>query len=91
MDDQSGTGGWQEQLDELVHQEKAGEASDINNAGVDAQVKFLLEAAVRNTPEFDPAHVRRVIAELREEFKEAPPVLEALDRLEPSPTGMEEG
>ena len=31
-----------EELDELVHDLKSGEASDINNAGLDAQLAFLL-------------------------------------------------
>jgi len=34
----------QEDLDELVHETKAGEASQINNDGYDAQIRYLIEA-----------------------------------------------
>lgn len=34
---------YQEVLDELVHDAKSGEAMAINNEGVEAQVKFLVE------------------------------------------------
>jgi hypothetical protein len=32
------------QLDELVHDLKSSEASDINNAGLEAQVEYIYEA-----------------------------------------------
>jgi hypothetical protein len=35
-----------EALDELVHDVKAGEAASINNAGVEAQIEFLLDSGV---------------------------------------------
>ena len=34
----------QDALDELVHDLKAGEASDINNSGIEGQVAYLLKA-----------------------------------------------
>ena len=33
----------QEDLDEMVHEAKAGEAADINNSGKEEQVKYLLD------------------------------------------------
>ena len=33
-----------EALDEVVHDIKSGEAADINNGGMDSQLKFILEA-----------------------------------------------
>ncbi len=35
-----------EDLDDLVHDMKAGEASNINNGGVEAQVDYLLECGM---------------------------------------------
>lgn len=35
-----------EDLDDLVHDMKAGEASNINNSGVEAQVEYLLECGM---------------------------------------------
>ncbi len=34
----------EEDLDELVHDFKAEEAAEINNAGLEAQLKYILEA-----------------------------------------------
>lgn len=33
----------QENLDELVHETKAGEAAEVNNGGYDAQARYLIE------------------------------------------------
>jgi len=51
-----------EDLDELVHECKSSEASDINNSGIDGQARFLLaannydlEAALRDISEIEPS------------------------------------
>lgn len=33
-----------EDLDDLVHDTKSGEAADINNGGIDSQIDYLLES-----------------------------------------------
>lgn len=38
-----------EQLDELVHEEKAREASNINNSGPVEQIQYLLESGMTGT------------------------------------------
>ena len=37
----------EEELDELVYEEKSKEASEINNQGKDAQIAFILEGGLK--------------------------------------------
>jgi len=50
-----------DELDDLVHDAKAAEASDVNNAGVDAQLEYLLEA---NGEQF----IRSLLSSLKKKY-----------------------